>query len=757
MKSVATRLLAVTCLCTAVLSLPAFAGDRQLTLDDLYDPATRLDFGSKAVRPQDIQWLDDHHYLWPRGAAGERRGSLMKVDAASGDEAPLFDANAFERALTSVPGVTADEAARLSAARKYILGPSGDRLIVTVGDDLYLWRLGADRAVRLTSTPGTEEDPTFSPDGRLLAYTHDHDLFVSELDGRERALTTDGSADRLNGRLDWLYEEEIFGRGTTRAFWWSPDSSRLAYLQLDETGVPDFSVVDDVPHGQRIERTPYPRPGEPNPRVRLGIVAAVGGATTWADERKYMAADVLFVGASWTPDSRSAVLQAQNREQTWLDLNLVDAGSGSITTILRETTPAWVNNPGDPVWLRDGSFLWLSERSGWKHLYHYRRDGSLVAALTSGAWDVKALYGADEQAGWIYFAANERSPIGQDIYRVRLDGSQLSRLSTAPGTHTASFSPSLSYYIGIWSDVSTPPQVRLHRPDGGEVRTIDSNPVPVLDQLALSTPEFLQVKARDGFTLQAMIIRPPHFDPARKYPVLQHTYAGPQAPQVRNAWGGVTSLYYQLLAQRGVVVWMCDNRSASGGAQAAWTAYKRLGEGELQDIEDGLAWLKQQPWVDSSRIGLDGWSYGGFMTSYALTHSDSFAMGIAGGSVTDWRNYDSVYTERYMLVPQNNPDGYERTSPSRAAGRLHGELLLVHGGIDDNVHVQNTIQFAYALQKAGKPFELMLYPKSRHGVTDPALVRHMRQLMFDFTMRTLAPGSPAQPGTRTTAASARGR
>jgi dipeptidyl-peptidase-4 len=250
--------------------------------------------------------------------------------------------------------------------------------------------------------------------------------------------------------------------------------------------------------------------------------------------------------------------------------------------------------------------------------------------------------------------------------------------------------------------------------------------------------------------MQAMIIRPPNFDPAHKYPVYQHTYAGPQASQVRNAWGGATYLYHQLLAQHGIVVWICDNRSASGSAQAAWTAYKRLGEGELQDIEDGISWLKQQPWIDSSRIGLSGWSYGGFMTSYALTHSSSFSMGIAGGSVTDWRNYDSVYTERYMQVPQNNPDGYSRTAPIRAADRLHGELLLLHGAIDDNVHVQNTIQFAYALQKAGRPFQLMLYPKSRHGVTDPLLVRHMRQVMLDFTLRTLSPAGTEQPGTKTT-------
>jgi dipeptidyl-peptidase-4 len=246
------------------------------------------------------------------------------------------------------------------------------------------------------------------------------------------------------------------------------------------------------------------------------------------------------------------------------------------------------------------------------------------------------------------------------------------------------------------------------------------------------------VRTRDGFVMEAVMIKPPNFDPSRKYPVYQQTYAGPHAPQVRNGWGGTNYLYHQFLAQQGLIVWICDNRSASGkGAESTWAAYQRLGETELADIEDGLAWLKQQPWVDGARIGINGWSYGGFMTSYALTHSKSFAMGIAGGSVTDWTLYDSVYTERFMRMPQNNPDGYKRTSVIGAAKDLSGKLLLVHGTMDDNVHMQNTIRLAYELQKAGKPFELMVYPKSRHGVSDPQLRRHMQTMMFEFTKRTL--------------------
>lgn len=280
--------------------------------------------------------------------------------------------------------------------------------------------------------------------------------------------------------------------------------------------------------------------------------------------------------------------------------------------------------------------------------------------------------------------------------------------------------------------------MRLYRADGELVRLIDGNPVPALDEYDLSPPELVQVETPDGFVMEAMLIRPPSFDASKRYPVYQHTYAGPHAPMVRNRWAGKRGMFWQLLAQNGIVVWVCDNRTASGkGAVSAWPAYERLVESELADIEAGIDWLRKQPWVDPDRIGINGWSFGGLMVSYALTHSKSFRMGIAGGSVTDWRNYDSIYTERFMRTPENNPEGYQATAPVNAAADLSGELLLIHGALDDNVHPQNTLQFAYELQKAGKPFRLMLYPKSKHAVSNPKLTYHMQQMRLDFIRETL--------------------
>jgi dipeptidyl-peptidase-4 len=362
----------------------------------------------------------------------------------------------------------------------------------------------------------------------------------------------------------------------------------------------------------------------------------------------------------------------------------------------------------------------------------------LIRQVTDGKWEADSLQGVDEAKGLVYFSGTEHSHIANHAYRIKLDGTGLTRLTQAEGNHSVNFNPTFTLFVDNWSDINTPTEVRLFKADGSPARVIRENKVEALKQYKLGKPEFLKVKTRDDFVMEAIMIKPPDFDPSKKYPVMSYTYSGPHAPQVRNSWGSHTYMWHQLLAQKGYIIWICDNRTASGkGAESTWPVYRNFGELELRDLEDGLSWLKSQPYVDGSRIGIWGWSFGGFMTTYALTHSNSFKIGIAGGSVTDWRLYDTIYTERFMGTPQNNPEGYKKSAPLAAAKDLSGKLLLIHGMIDDNVHMQNTIQFAYELQKAGKPFQLMLYPKSRHGVTDPLLLKHMRAMMTDFIIANL--------------------
>ena len=728
------RLAAVIAIaCASAVGVSAQA-QRMLSIDAIYDPDQRVDFsGAPATN---LRWIDAETYLERRRTA--TGAEWLKVDAGSGRTAPLFDIAQMTSALSAVPGVIRDEASDVARGNDITFNPQWTAALVTLGDDLYVYAFSGS-AVRLTTADGAEDEATFSPDGRRVAFVRGHNLYAVDVAGqKEIAFTTDGSAETLNGKLDWLYQEEIYGRGNFRGYWWSPDSARLAFLQLDERPVPEYTVVDDISYRPVVEVTDYPKAGDPNPKVRLAVVSATGGSPVWAQLDSYASVDFLIVDVDWTPDSRSMAFQVQDREQTWLDLNLGDATSGRITRVLRETTKAWVNANGSPNWLKDGSFLWFSERDGFKHLYRYRMDGTQVRQVTSGRWDVRSLAGIDEQRALVYFESGARRHIDTDIYRIGLDGQSLTRLSRTDGTHRANFNPSYTQYIGVWGNVSTPSQVRLHRADGTETRVLDANRVTTIGEFTIGTPEFLEVRTRDGFVMDAMMIKPPDFDPSRKYPVYQYTYAGPGTSLVRNQWGGTTFMYHQLLAQQGVIVWILDNRSAGGkGVESQWPVYGRLGELELQDLEDGIAWLKRQPYVDTARIVLHGWSYGGFMTAYALTHSTSWSAGIIGAPVSDWRNYDTIYTERYMKTPQNNPDGYKRTAPRFAAARLHGRMLLIHGSIDDNVHRQNSEQLAYELQRAGKSFEMMVYPKSRHAVTDARLNKHLRQGMFDFIMRAV--------------------
>jgi dipeptidyl-peptidase-4 len=721
------------------LTASGLAQDKLLTLDDIYDPVKRVNFSG--TPPSGVTWLDDgRHYLQRKLDPQTGQMQLLKVEALTGRAEPFYDAAKMEAAFAKLPGLSAEDARRI-ARGAFEMNAGRTAALINYANDLFSYQFGSDTAARLTNTATEEVGEEFSPDGRLVSFVRNFNLYVLDLaTQRERALTTDGHAKLLNGRLDWVYQEELYGRGDFKGYWWSPDSTRIAYLQLDEAPVKDFVLIDHIPNLQDVEIYPYPKAGTPNPNARLGTVSVAGGGTRWLDLFKYDGVQPLIVRVGWKPDSQKVVFAVQNREQTWLDLNFGDPGTGKVETAFRETTPAWIDRDNYHIvaWLKDGSFLWSSERTGWKHLYHYSPDCQLIRPVTSGKWEARATHGVDEANGWVYFSGTERSHIGGDAYRIKLDGTGLQRLTEAPGTHQANFNPAFTHFIDTWSDADTPPQVRLYSADGKLARVIDDNQVAALKQYKLSQPEFLQVKTRDGFVMEAMMIKPPDFDPRKKYPVYSHTYSGPHAPQVRRAWVGTTYLWHQLLAQKGYIVWICDNRTASGkGAEATWPVYQNFGELELRDLEDGVAWLKQQPYVDGARIGINGWSFGGFMTSYALTHSQSFKIGIAGGSVTDWHLYDTIYTERYMNTPQNNPAGYEKSSVVKAAKNLHGKLLLIHGAMDDNVHLQNTIQLVYELQKAGKPFELMVYPKSRHGVTDPRLVKHMRELMLKFILENL--------------------
>jgi dipeptidyl-peptidase 4 len=686
------------------------------------------------------RWLDGEHWL------AVREGRLMKVHAATGRALPFIDTKALAKGLSRLGSLDAETARSIAARTSFDMDPGKQGFLFEQGQDLYYATFDGSKAVRLTTDPGREQFPQFSPDGKSVAFVRDFDLYVVDIAGpTERKLTTGGRDDLRHGHADWVYYEEIFNRRWP-AFWWSPDSKKLAFMEFDDTGVPFHTVLDDTASPRREEKTHYPRSGEPNPKVRFGVVAGAGGPVQWADLSDYSADSFLISDVGWWRDGSAAYCYVQNRTQTWLDFVKFtpDAEAPSVKRLFRDATKAWIESPGPVHWLDDGTFLWLSERDGWKHIYHYDAGGSQKAQLTSGPWEVRGVEHVDSKAGWVYFTGTRDNPLAANLYRTKLGG-EVERLTQTLGSHTVAMSPDGRLFLSSWSDLKTPTRQRLYSADGQLVRTIDSNPSHELKRLKFGPRERFQIPARDGFPLEAELILPTDLDTTKKYPVWFKTYGGPHAPTVSDAWDG-GRMWDQALAREGFVVFLMDPRSASGkGAGSAWKAYKHLGVQELEDIKDAINWLKQKPYVDGSRIGMAGHSYGGYITSYAMTHSDLFAAGIAGAPVTDWRDYDSIYTERYMGLPQENPEGYNLSSVVKAAGKLHGKLLILHGAIDDNVSLRNTMRLVEALEGANKDFELMIYPSSRHGIRGP----HYARVQLDFIRRTLGgmkPEKPTSPG-----------
>jgi dipeptidyl-peptidase-4 len=702
----------------------------------------------------DVTWLDDGEHFLQR-----KDGQLRKVHAVSGRSSPqpAPDTKKIEAALAALPTIDRQTARRIAARgtggssqrgalRRFTAGvpePSDGKKgrVFQHGDDLYYYFLDGSKAVRLTHSTGAKELISLSPNEKYVAFVRANNLSVVDIATQtEHALTTDGSERVFNGKMDWVYWEEI-GNRRSNAYWWSPDSKHLAFVRYDDTPVYKFAVLDTTPVRQQVELTPYPKAGDPIPTVKLGVVPAAGGPVAFVDLSGYSEGAMILTRAGWLPDGEKVYFYIQDRAQTWLDFCTAPRDGGSLTRLFRDKTRAWVDDPGPPHFLKDGSFLLTSQRSGWRHLYHFGADGRLKRTVTSGPWEVRDLHLVDEPSGWVYLSATKDNPIGLDLYRVKLDGGEPQRLTKGPGEHRVSISPKATFFVDYTSSYHSPTTARLYRTDGTPARTLDTNPVYALEEYDLGKQELLQIKTPDGFVLEAALLKPPDFDPSRRYPVWFTTYGGPHAPVVRDAWQGGRPRD-QGWANLGFLVFQVDPRSASGkGIASTWSAYRQLGVQELADIETAIRWLTTHSFVDAGRIGMTGHSYGGFMTAYALTHSKLFAAGVAGAPVTDWHNYDAFYTERYMNTPQENPEGYKRTSVVAAASQLHGRLLLIHGIRDDNVHLQNTLQLVNALQRADKDFEVMVYPNDRHGIRG----RHYQRLVLDFMRRTLRP-EPAPGG-----------
>ncbi|MGL4423774.1 MAG: prolyl oligopeptidase family serine peptidase, partial [Gemmataceae bacterium] len=508
---------------------------------------------------------------------------------------------------------------------------------------------------------------------------------------------------------------------------------RLAFMSFDDKPVNKFTITPTYPTRGNPELIAYPKSGDPNPLVRIGVAGVGLSEAIYLNMGEHKLADIVYSRVGWLPGKKSVFAYVQNRQQTWLDFTVWESPTAAPKVLFRDQTAAWVEDLGQPHWLADGSFLIESERTGYKHLYHYKADGTLIRPVTHGEWEVRTILKVDEEKKRIHFMGTKDGSTKLNLYRVNFDGSDFLTRTDGVNSHTVSLAPDGELFIDRATNNLLPTQVSVHDGSGKRLRMLDQNPVHERDDYAMCSIERVSIATKKGYSLEGVLIKPANFDATKKYPIWFQTYAGPHFPTVRDGWN-LGRGREQMLANMGLVIFQVDPHSASGkGAASAWQAYKQLGIPELEDLEMAVDWFGQFPWADLSRVGLSGHSYGGFMTSFALTHSKKFAAGIAGAPVTDWHLYDSIYTERFMDLPKNNKDGYEKTSVVKAAKNLHGRLLLIHGLVDDNVHFQNTSQLVDALQQAGKDFEVMFYPRARHGIGG----RHYQQLQLDFIRRTM--------------------
>ncbi|MFO7850908.1 MAG: S9 family peptidase [Bacteroidota bacterium] len=657
-----------------------------------------------------LGWADDNHYL-ERTTDDEGNHVVMSVHVRTGKKKVYEEYVDYrEEFRKSLPeGFTMDYRTAMSSDNQYI--------VLQKDDDLWLFGLGDAEPKQLTADDKEENNPRFSPDGKKLAYTKGRDLYVYDLvTNEEKRLTFDASEKVYNGYASWVYMEEILGRGSRyAAFWWSPNSKKIAYLHTDETEVPEFIINridrEDGLHGTQ-EITPYPKPGDPNPKVKMGIADIISGETVWVKTDDSV--DQYIAWPDWKPDSEKLMIQVLNRDQDDMKFILADIKTGNFKEIYRETRDTWIDFFIDNYIMEDGSgFIIRSCRSDWMNLYYYDWGGNMKSHLTDFDWRVTGIIRVDEEQEVVYFSGTGGESTESHFFRVNLDGTGLIRYTDIPGSHSANISPSGKYLIDTWSNISTPTTIVALDSKGRKVRDIQL-PEESNENEGKLRFELVRIEATDGFMLPAIISFPKDFDESEKHPVIFTIYGGPDAGGVRNRYMGGRQSWY---AENGIITFSVDHR-ASGhfGKKGLDYMHRNLGKWEMLDYIEAVKWLREKTWVDATRMGITGGSYGGYTTALALTYgADYWTHGIAKYSVTDWRLYDNVYTERFMDTPGDNPEGYKNGSVLTYSDKLKGRLYIIHGMADDNVHMQNSIWLISKLQDEGKVFDFMIYPGGRHG------------------------------------------
>jgi dipeptidyl-peptidase-4 len=697
-------------------------------------------FGQQTFYPRLVrgtEWRPDGRMLsyFEQTDAGR---VLLGIDVTTGQRKMLIDAATLATLLEPWPVTWLQRTGfGRRAPKRYFWSPNGEAILLRSPSKLvwYDRKTGRSRALVTGQQPLT--NPKISPDGLWVSFIRDYNLWIVNVrTGRQRQLTRDGSESLRDAQLDWVYPEEL---NLFTAYWWSPDSSRIAYLQFNESQVLRYPLIMPNSDGAGIYWTRYPLAGHANPVVRLGVVAISSGKTVWMDTGANT--NIYLPRVAWLPGSGQVAIERLNRAQTRLDLLFANAGNGRSRVVLSERDRYWINVGPAPYFLSDGRFLWSSERSGFRQLYLYD-SGRLIRPLTSGDWVVTHLSGVDQKTGMVYFVATRHSPLERQLYRVPLDGWGIERVSKEPGTHEISMAPDGAAYLDTFSSVTQPERQDIYSATGARIATLGDGQVSALSGARLGPVHFLQLRAADGTMLEAEMIEPPDFSPTRKYPAIVYVYGGPEEQSVVDEWGGSIFLWQEMMAQKGYITFMLDNRGTSGRGHAFETPiYHNFGGVDVQDQLVGAHYLLSLPYVDTSRIGVWGWSYGGTMTLQLLFRAgDIFKAGVAIAPVTDWRQYDTIYTERYLGTPEQDAHGYRAGSPVTYADGLTGKLLIIHGTDDDNVHFSNTTELIDRLIDDNlfvNHVQLMILPGRGHPISDEPGLLSLFERMTAFFLHNL--------------------
>ena len=670
----------------AAITIAAHAQKKELTDDQYFKGNFK---GITAALPIVTKWIDDSHFVL------KKDGKNIAIDCKTGAESEYKEEQVIKGSVPAKPK------------------------IITKGTDLYVTKNVED--IQLTFDKDKENNPTLSPDGNYIAYSKNNDLYTVNIETKkETKITNDGSDVILNGYASWVYTEEILGRRSAyRSFWWAPDSKHIAFFRTDDSPVPVYTITDGAGLHGLVEKERYPKVGDPNPEVKVGIAVPDGGNITWAD---FNAKDDQYFGVPyWKPDGSTLLVQWMNRLQDNLIIYEVNTANGSKKEFYNEKQKTWIDldDEGERIHFFDNGkgFILFNDATGWKHMYNYDMTGKLINPITSGKFTVTALTYVDEKNNIIYFTAKGKENTARtDFYRVDMTGKNLQRLSFGDYNHTINLSPNGSYFVTTYNNVSNPSKMTLVSNKGKIVKELGDAKGEDFSNYTLAKTDFLRVKSDDGlYDLPMKVTWPVNMDKNKKYPVLVSIYGGPNAGSCWDTWG--LSGNQQWYAKEGLIQVVMDHR-ASGhfGKEGVNYFYHNLGYWEMKDYSTMVKWLIANGNADPAKICITGFSYGGYMTCYALTYgSDVFTHGMAGGSVTDWNFYDSHYTERYMGTMANNPEGYKTSSVLNNVDKYKGMLQIVHGVIDDNVHLQNSLRLIDKLEDAKKDFEFVIYPGGRHG------------------------------------------